>query len=36
VRVSGAYAGPTARRIPVTGPQPVAVEAATTDDAQAA
>ena len=36
VRVSGAYAGSTARRIPVTGSQPVAVEAAATDDAQAA
>jgi HSP20 family molecular chaperone IbpA len=36
VRVSGAYAGPTARRIPVTGSQPVAVETEATDDGQAA
>ncbi len=36
VRVSGAYAGSTAQRIPVAGPSAVAVEAAETDGEQAA
>lgn len=36
VRVSGAYAGSTAQRIPVAGPSTVAVEAAETGGEQAA
>jgi HSP20 family molecular chaperone IbpA len=36
VRVGGAYAGSTARRIPVTGAHPVAVDTAPAGDEQAA